>query len=77
MLATASDAEFSDLPFTTFILFSAMGGVIRAVLEAGASPSMVSLLRKQLVMLGRSYLMSIATPRRSRGLRSARSAASF
>jgi hypothetical protein len=74
MLATASDAEFSDLPFTTFILFSAMGGVMRAVLEAGASPNMVSLLRKQLVLLGRSYLMSEAAPRRSHRLRSARSA---
>jgi AcrR family transcriptional regulator len=74
MLATASDAEFSDLPFTTFILFSAMGGVIRAVLEAGASPNMVSSLRKQLVLLGRSYLMSEAAPRRTHRIRSARSA---
>src|SRR5208283_3622364 len=75
MLASASDAQFDDLPFTIFILFSAMGGVIRAVLEAGASPNMVSSLRKQLVLLSRSYLMSVAAPRRSRGLRSAKSRA--
>lgn len=68
MLATASDAQFSDLPFTTFILYSAMGGVMRAVLEAGASPNMVRLLRKQLVLLGHGYLMSVATPRRSRAV---------
>ena len=67
MLATASDAQFSDLPFTIFILYSAMGGVMRAVLEADASPNMVRLLRKQLVLLGRGYLMSVAAPRQSRG----------
>ena len=77
MLATASDAQFSDLLFTIFILYSAMGGVMRAVLEADASPNMVRLLRKQLVLLGRGYLMSVAAPRQSRGLRPARSAASF
>ena len=33
MLATASDAQFDDLPFTSFLVFSAMGGVMRAILE--------------------------------------------
>ena len=60
MLATASDAQFADLPFTSLILYSAMGGATRAVLEAGASPKMVRLLRKQLVLLGRGFLMSVA-----------------
>src|SRR5208337_4683390 len=53
MLATASDAQFSDLPFTSLMLYSAIGGATRAVLEAGASPRIVRLLRKQLVLLGR------------------------
>jgi AcrR family transcriptional regulator len=60
MLATASDAQFSDLPFTSLMLYSAIGGAMRAVLEAGASPRMVRLLRKQLVLLGRGFLMSVA-----------------
>jgi|SRR5580658_128579 AcrR family transcriptional regulator len=68
MLATASDAQFADLPFTSLMLYSAMGGATRAVLEAGASPKMVRLLRKQLVLLGRGFLMNVATRRRSRGL---------
>ncbi|MGD0120893.1 MAG: hypothetical protein ABSD30_22725, partial [Candidatus Binatus sp.] len=60
MLATAPDVQFSDLPFTTLMLFSAMGGATRAVLEAGATPKMVRLLRKQLVQLGRGFLMNVA-----------------
>lgn len=60
MLATASDAQFSDLPFTSLMLISAMGGATRAVLEAGASPRMVRLLREQLVLLGRGFLMNLA-----------------
>jgi len=60
MLATASDAQFSDLPFTSLMLISAMGGATRAVLESGPSPKMVRLLRKQLVLLGRGFLLSVA-----------------
>lgn len=60
MLATASDAQFDDLAFTSLMVFSAMGGATRAILEAGASPRMVRLLRKQLVLLCRGFLMSVA-----------------
>ncbi len=60
MLATASDAHFPDLPFTTLVLFSAMGGATRAVLEAGSSPKMVRSLRKHLVLLGQGFLMNAA-----------------
>jgi AcrR family transcriptional regulator len=60
MLATVPDATFADLPFTSLMLFSAMGGATRAVLEAGSSPRMVRLLRKQLVLLCRGFLMSVA-----------------
>jgi AcrR family transcriptional regulator len=60
MLATAPNTTFADLPFTCLTLISAMGGATRAVLEAGSSPRMVRLLRKQLVLLCRGFLMSVA-----------------
>ena len=60
MLATVPNTKFADLPFTSLMLFSAMGGATRAVLEAGPSPRMVRLLRKQLVLLCRGFLMSVA-----------------
>jgi AcrR family transcriptional regulator len=60
MLATAPNTKFTDLPFTSLMLISAIGGATRAVLEAGASPRMVRLLRKQLVLLCRGFLMSVA-----------------
>jgi hypothetical protein len=62
MLATAPSTKFADLPFTSLLLISAMGGATRAVLEAGSSPRMVRLLRKQLVLLCRGFLMSVAAP---------------
>jgi AcrR family transcriptional regulator len=61
MLATAPNTKFADLSFTSLMLFSAMGGATRAVLEAGSTPRMVRLLRKQLVLLCRGFLMSVAT----------------
>jgi hypothetical protein len=60
MLATASDANFDDLPLTSFLVFSAMGGVMRATLEGGASPRMVRPLRRQLALLCRGFLISVA-----------------
>jgi len=60
MLATVPNTKFADLPFTSLMLLSAMGGATRAVLEAGSSPGMVRLLRKQLVLLCRGFLMSVA-----------------
>ena len=61
MLATAPNTKFADLPFTSLMLISAMGGATRAVLEAGSSPRMVRLLRKQLVLLCQGYLTSLAS----------------
>jgi AcrR family transcriptional regulator len=61
MLATAPNTKFADLPFTSLMLLSAMGGATRAVLEAGSSPRMVRLLRKQLVLLCQGYLTSVAS----------------
>ena len=62
MLTTASDAQFDDLSLTSLLVFAAMGGAMRAMLEAGAPPPprMVRLLRKQLVLLCRGFLMSVA-----------------
>jgi AcrR family transcriptional regulator len=60
MLATAPNTEFADLQFTSLMLLSAMGGATRAVLEAGSPPRMVRLLRKQLALLCRGFLMSAA-----------------
>jgi AcrR family transcriptional regulator len=61
MLATAPNTKFADLPFTSLMLLSAMGGATRAVLEAGSSPGTVRLLRKHLVLLCRGFLMSVAS----------------
>lgn len=61
MLATASDAQFEDIAFTSLVVYSAMGGAMRAVLEAGSPPKMVRLLRKQLVLLCRGFLMHAGT----------------
>jgi AcrR family transcriptional regulator len=60
MLATASDAQFNDLRFTCQMLVSAMGGATRTVLETGASPKMLVLLRKQLILLCQGFLMNVA-----------------
>lgn len=60
MLATAPNTKFADLPFTSLMLLSAMGGATRAVLEGGSSPGMVRLLRKHLVLLCRGFLMGVA-----------------
>jgi AcrR family transcriptional regulator len=60
MLATAPNTKFADLQFTSLMLISAMGGATRAVLEAGSPPTMVRLLRKQLVLLCLGFLMNVA-----------------
>lgn len=60
MLATAPNTKFTELPFTSIMLFSAIGGAIRAVLEAGAPPRIAHLLRKKLVLLCWGFLMSAA-----------------
>jgi hypothetical protein len=43
-----------------FLVFSAMGGVMRAILEGGAPPKTVRSLRKQLGRLCRGFLTSAA-----------------
>jgi AcrR family transcriptional regulator len=56
MLKTAPDATAKPDPFAVQLMFSAMAGATRMVLEAGALPGMVRKLREQLVLLCRSYI---------------------
>ncbi|RXH57569.1 TetR/AcrR family transcriptional regulator [Granulicella sibirica] len=60
MLASAPDASFEDVEFTTFMLYAVMAGATRAVLEGGAAPKMVRSLRKELVVICKSYLAASA-----------------
>jgi len=64
MLQTAPDTEATPDKLTIDIMFAAMGGAMRSVLEAGATPALVRKLREQLVLLCQSYLAA-ATLRRS------------
>ncbi len=63
MLVTAPDVRFERPEFITQMLYSAMGGATRAVLEAGATPKMVRALRTHLVLLCHSYLTNAAALR--------------
>jgi len=55
------DAAAAPLdPFAIEMLTASMGGAIRAVLEAGASPAMVRNLRLHLVVLCQAYVVAAA-----------------
>jgi hypothetical protein len=58
MFQTASDTESQPDRFAIDMMCSAMAGVIRPVLEAGASPVMVRKLREHLVLLCQSYMQA-------------------
>jgi AcrR family transcriptional regulator len=55
-LLTAPDMVLGQENFVVQMLFSAMTGTTRSVLEAGASPGMVQNLRDHLKLLCQSYL---------------------
>jgi AcrR family transcriptional regulator len=61
MLQTAPDAAALQQDFAIQMMFAAMAGATRAVLEAGAAPHMVRQLRDHLVLLCQSYMMAIAS----------------
>jgi AcrR family transcriptional regulator len=67
MLRTAPDAvlrqEKFAMKFAIQMLFAAMAGTTRSVLEAGASPAMVRNLRDHLVLLCQSYMVAASQPR--------------
>jgi AcrR family transcriptional regulator len=65
-LRTAPDAVLREEEFAIQMMFAAMAGATRSVLEAGAAPAMVKNLRHHLVLLCQSYLAA-ATRARSRG----------
>ncbi len=56
MLKTAPEGSPPELEFATFMLFSAMAGATRAVLEAGAPAAMTRKLPRHLTLIGQSYL---------------------
>jgi hypothetical protein len=58
MLRTAPDAGLRQEKFAIQMVFAAMAGTTRSVLEAGASPAMVRNLRDHLVLLCHSYLVA-------------------
>ena len=60
MLRTAPGVRFEDPEFVAFLMYAAMAGATRAVLEEGASPKMVRSLKKQLVLLCVAYVRSSA-----------------
>ncbi len=56
MLQTAPDVESPPDTFAVEMMFAAMAGALRYVLEAGASPAMTRGLRQHLVVLCQSYM---------------------
>jgi AcrR family transcriptional regulator len=60
MLRTAPDLKSQPDPFAIDMMFAAMAGTTRYVLESGASPVMVRKLRLHLVLLCRSYMLAQA-----------------
>jgi AcrR family transcriptional regulator len=59
-LATASNAKFNDLKTLSFVLSSAMGGPVLALLMADPTPQRIAVLREHLVALVCGYLMQFA-----------------
>jgi hypothetical protein len=57
MLRTAPGVVLRQERFAIQIMFAAMAGATRSVLEAGASSAMVKHLRDHLVLLCQSYLL--------------------
>jgi AcrR family transcriptional regulator len=62
MLETAPDAEPPER-FAVDLMFAAMAGATRSVLEGGASPAMVRKLRCHLVLLCQSYTLAVTSRR--------------
>jgi AcrR family transcriptional regulator len=58
MLQTAPDIASPPDRFAVEMMFAAMAGATRHVLEAGASPAMIRNLRQHLVVLCQSYMSS-------------------
>ena len=53
--AEAAGATLGEMEFVALILYSAIAGATRSVLEAGASEMMVVRLRQELLVLCQAY----------------------
>jgi AcrR family transcriptional regulator len=60
LLASAADATFDDIGKVTFALRTMLVGTVRAGLENDASPGTLAMLRSQLPVMCRAYLMVAA-----------------
>ena len=58
----APDVVVLQQDFAIQMMFAAMAGATRSVLEAGAAPAIARKLRDHLVVLCQSYMMAIARP---------------
>lgn len=61
LLASASDAHFDDLPTVTFAVRTILVGTVREVLEKEAPASSLAMLRAQLPIMCRAYLMAVSS----------------
>lgn len=60
LLASAADVQFDDLPTVTFALRTILVGTVREVLEKEAPASSLAMLRAQLPIMCRAYLMAVS-----------------
>ncbi|MET0936112.1 MAG: TetR/AcrR family transcriptional regulator [Luteibacter sp.] len=63
LLASASDASFDDIESVSLALLSMMGGSVRTFVERDTSPGSLAVLRAQLPVMARSYLLASARQR--------------
>lgn len=58
LLASAPDARFDDIATVTFAVRTLLVGTVRAGLENDASPTALAMLRTQVPLMCRAYLMA-------------------
>lgn len=66
ILTSAADARFDDPGAVAFTMQAAMAGAARAAFESGAAPDVIGVLRSQLTVMCRGYVMLAAKPRGGR-----------
>jgi hypothetical protein len=60
LLQSTPDAAFDDIGKVTFALRTLLVGTVRAGLENDASPATLAMLRTQLPLMCRAYLMAVS-----------------
>ncbi|WP_414674514.1 TetR/AcrR family transcriptional regulator [Luteibacter sp.] len=60
LLLSAPDAVFDDIDKVTFALRTLLVGTVRAGLEHDASPTTLAMLRSQLPLMCRAYLVAVS-----------------